>query len=78
MEYPNIRYLDPKKLLVIRSDGTLNQLHVPIRVLVNYQLTDRLHVMTQVFIEEIMPHKGHKIIYRIFDHWYPYWGFTLK
>jgi hypothetical protein len=78
MEYQDIKYLHPKKILAVKRNGMLMELHVPIRVIVIIQFTAELPVNTITHVEEVQPDQKHKIIYRIFDTWYPYWGFTLK
>lgn len=78
MNYENIKYINPRKLLVIKKNGALAELHVPIRVIVVNQLNSALPLNTISYIEEIQPHQKLKIIYRIFDTWYPYWGFQIR
>jgi hypothetical protein len=78
MHYHNIKYIDPNKLLVIKINGQLTELLVPIRVIVVIQFNSTLPVNTLTYVEEIQPDSNHRIIYRIFHTWYPYWGFRIR
>jgi hypothetical protein len=78
MEYQSLKYLDPKILLIVKKNGCLMQLYVPIKAISVHPFNKKIPINTTTYIEEIRPHEKHKIIYRIFDTWYPYWGFRIS
>ena len=78
MNYPDIKYVDPGKLLVIEGTGKLKQLYVPIKVLTIQPLNHRIPPQTFVHVDEIQIHSQYKLVFKVFDSWYPYWAFTIK
>jgi hypothetical protein len=73
-----IKYLDPDKLLVIEASGKIKQLYVPIKGKTNQPLSNKIPGETLIYIEEIRACKEFKLLFRVFNNWYPYWSFSIK
>ena len=71
-----VHYAANNSLLVVNQHGKLRRLHVPIavRTLVD---VGALKMGAHVYVEEISSHKRHRIVYRIFNSWYPHYYFRL-
>ena len=69
-------YAANNSLLVVNQHGKLRRLFVPIavRTLVDVGV---LKMGTHVYVEEVAEHSQHKILYRVFNAWYPYLYFKL-
>jgi hypothetical protein len=72
----NLKVTDPKSLLVITQGGKLRKLFVPIAVKTMLAVGP-LEAGATVYVEEVAEHKKYKIIYRIFNSWYPHSYFKL-
>ena len=70
-----IHFLDPGKLLVIQVSGKIKELYVPIRMTTMVSLNKNIPPFTIVHIEEIQLHREHRLLFRIFGGWYPYWAY---
>lgn len=71
-----IQFVANNSLLVVNPHGKLRRLFFPIavRTLVD---VGTLKMGTHVYVEEISSHKRHRIVYRIFNSWYPHYYFRL-
>jgi hypothetical protein len=76
MDPPEIKYLSNNSLMVVNTVGKMRQLFVPIKVQVIYDTTS-LKKNSWVIVEEVLPHKTHKLIYRIGNKWWSYELFKL-
>jgi hypothetical protein len=77
MDPPQITYIDHNSILVINPMGKIRQIFVPFRVQV-MQDTTILKIHTWVYIEEVMPHDQHKLLYRVTSNWWPYNIFRIQ
>jgi hypothetical protein len=77
MDPPLINYIDHSSILVINSTGKMRQLYVPFRVQCIVDVS-KIPQNTWVYVEEVMPHEKHIIIYRILDLWVPYNCFKIS
>jgi hypothetical protein len=71
-----VYYSTNNSLLVVNQHGNLRRLYVPIAV---KTLVDvgALKMGAHVYVEEVAAHNKHKIVYRVFNVWYPYNYFSL-
>jgi len=77
MDPPHINFIDHKSILVVNPVGRMRQLFAPFKVEV-IQPTSMLIISTWVYVDEIKPHEQYKLLYRIGDHWWPYYIFRLS
>jgi hypothetical protein len=69
-------YHDPRTLMVIQPSRKIKQLFVPIKVQCMTPV-EKIPVNSWVYVVEIQHHLKYRIIYRVFDLWYPYWCFRI-
>ena len=71
-----VHYAANNSLLVVNQHGKLRRMYVPItvRTLVD---VGALKMGAHVYVEEVAAHSTHKILYRVFNVWYPYNYFKL-
>lgn len=77
MDPPYINYLDHDSIMVINSAGRMRQLFVPFKARV-VEPTDTLILNSWVNIEEVYPHREHRLLYRVGNNWWPYYIFRLE
>ena len=77
MDPPQINYIDHNSILLINQNGKMRQLYVPFRVQL-MQDTTILKIHTWVYIEEVMPHDQHKLLYRVTSNWWAYNIFRIQ
>jgi len=68
---PHINYIDHSSIFVINLTGKMRQLYVPFRVQCIVAISN-IPQKTRVYVEEVIPHDKHIIMYRILDFWVPY------
>ena len=71
-----IKYLNPHTLVVINQHGSIRELYTPFRVICTQRIGE-IHTQSSVFVEVVIPHEHHLILYKIFEKWYPYKYFLL-
>ena len=71
-----VHYAANNSLLVVNQHGKLRRLFVPIAVRSHTKVGIILNGST-VYVEEVAEHKVYRIIYRVFNSWYPYYYFRL-
>ena len=76
MDPPHINYVDHQSILIVNPSGAMKQLFVPFQVKVAVSFKG-IPANSLVMVEEVMPHQQHRIIYRIYTLWLPYWYFTI-
>lgn len=76
MDPPQINYVEYNCILLINPTGIMRQIFVPFKVQVLYD-TSTLKKNSWVIVEEIESHKEYKLLYRIMDHWWPYYLFKI-
>ena len=77
MDPPKIKYYDPYSVIVINQNGQMRQLFTPFKAQVVVS-NSAFKINTWVYIEEVLPHEKHRIIYRIGTQWWPYDAFKLE
>ena len=76
MDPPQINYINHNSILIINPKGKIRQLFTPFKVqLIND--TSILKKSSWVVVEEIRQHPKHLLIYRVINHWWPYFIFKL-
>jgi len=73
----NIRFIDERSLLVVTVKGQMRQLFTPFNVQV-LQDTEHFKQNSWVVVEEIRQHPQYMLIYRVFNHWWPYYLFKIE
>jgi hypothetical protein len=76
MDPPNIKYYDEHSVIVINPNGQMRQLFTPFKAQVVVS-NSAFKINTWVYIEEVLLHEKHRIIYRIGSQWWPYDVFKL-
>lgn len=76
MSPTEIKYYDINSVIVINPNGCMRQIFTPFKAQV-VECNSEFKINSCVYIEEVMPHKKHRIIYRIGDKWWPYNTFKL-
>lgn len=71
-----INYVGNSSLLIINQHGKIKQLFVPIRVKCVITIGN-IYENSMLYVEQVEAHQQHRIIYRVFDKWYPYYFFTI-
>ena len=71
-----LNFIDYNSILIINPTGIMRQVFVPFRVQL-LQDTKTLKKDTWVIVEEIECHKDYKLLYRITNHWWPYYLFKI-
>ena len=71
-----IQFIDERSLLVVTVKGQMRQLFVPFNVQV---LRDTAYFKENswVVVEEIRQHPQHMLLFRVFNHWWPYYLFKI-
>ena len=77
MDPPQITYSDHNSILVINPMGKIRQIFVPFRLEV-MQETTIIKMHTLVYIEEVMPHDQHKLLFRVTSNWWAYNIFRIQ
>jgi len=72
-----IQYKNTNSILIINSLGTLRQLFTPFGVECIHPIGN-ICKKSVVFVEQVIPHNEHKIIYLIMGSWYPYGVFKIR
>ena len=73
---PKINYNSNNILLVVNQQGKIRQLFTPFNVKV-LQDTEHFKENSWVVVEEIKQHPQYILLYRVFNHWWPYFIFKL-
>ena len=76
MDPPKINYVNKNTLFVINHKGKIRQLFTPFNVQV-LQATEHFKENSWVVVEEIRQHPQHILLYRVINHWWPYFIFKL-
>ena len=76
MDPPKINYVSNNSLMVVNKQGFIRQLFVPFHVQA-LQDTEHFKENSWVVVEEIRQHPQHLLLYRVFNHWWPYFIFKL-
>ena len=76
MDPPKIKYYDPHSVIVINPIGRMRQVFTPFKAQV-IETNSEFEVNSWLYIEEVLPHEKHRIIYRIGNQWWPYYTFKL-
>ncbi len=76
MDPPKINYLNNNTLMVINPKGKIRQLFTPFNLQV-LQGTNHFKENSWVVVEEIRQHPQHILLYRVINHWWPYYIFRL-
>ena len=76
MDPPKFTFVNNNTLFVINSKGKMRQLFTPFNVQV-LQETEHFKENSWVVVEEIRQHQKHIIIYRVINHWWPYYLFKI-
>lgn len=76
MDPPKLNFIDYNSILIITPTGTMRQLFVPFKVQLLYD-TKTLKKDTWAIVEEIETHRDYKLLYRITNHWWPYYLFKI-
>ncbi len=76
MDPPKLNFVDYNCILIINPTGKMRQLFVPFKVQLLYD-TKVLKKGTWVVVEEIESHRDYKLLYRVTDHWWPYYLFKI-
>ena len=76
MDPPKISYIDHNSIMVINPTGKIKQLFVPFKVKCIYPV-GRISTGSTVFVEQVDSHDKYKILYRIFQEWYPFSCFKI-
>jgi hypothetical protein len=76
MDSPKFTFVNNNTLIVINQKGKMRQLFTPFHVQV---LQDTAHFKENswVVVEEIRQHPQHILLYRVINHWWPYFIFKL-
>ena len=71
-----IQFIDERSLLVVTAKGQMRQLFVPFNVQV---LRDTAYFKENswVVVEAIRQHPQHMLLFRVFNHWWPYYLFKI-
>ena len=72
-----IKFYNPYSLLIVNRKGKLRQLFVPILVKCSYSY-DILKKDSLVYVEQVVANEQYRILYRVFDQWYPYYFFNIN
>lgn len=72
-----INYANSNSIFIINQYGKVKQLFVPIRVkcILSQEL---IRENSLVYVEQVEAHHIYRIVYRIFDTWYPYNCFRIQ
>ena len=76
MDPPKFTFVNNNTLIVINSKGKMRQLYTPFKVQV-LQDTEHFKQNSWVFVEEIRQHPQHILLYRVINHWWPYFIFKI-
>jgi len=76
MDPPHFTFVNNNSLMVINPNGKIRQLFTPFNVQV-LQNTEHFKENSWVVVEEIRQHPQHILLYRVINHWWPYFIFRL-
>jgi hypothetical protein len=76
MDPPQINYIYNNCLLVVNPQGKMRQLFTPFKVQVLYD-TSHFKEKSWVFVEEVKSHPQYILLYRVINHWWPYYVFRI-
>jgi len=68
---------DSRSLLVVDPAGRLRQLYVPFSVQCIEQL-ERIPQNTRVYVDRVVMHPKHRLIYEVHQRFYPYQYFRIN
>ena len=76
MDPPKINYISNNSIMVINNYGCIRQVFTPFRVQV-LQNIEHFKENSWVVVEEVRQHPQHILVYRVINHWWPYYLFRL-
>jgi hypothetical protein len=76
MDPPHFTFVNNNTLMVINTKGKMRQLFTPFHVQV-LQDTEHFKENSWVVVEEIKPHPQFILMYRVINHWWPYYVFRI-
>jgi hypothetical protein len=76
MDPPKINYISNNSIMVVNKQGSLRQLFVPFKVQA-LQKTEHFKVNSWVVVEEVKPHPQFILLYRVINHWWPFFIFKI-
>ena len=76
MDPPKFTFVNKNTLFVINHKGKIRQLFTPFNVQA-LQTTEHFKENSWVVVEEIIQHPQHILLYRVINHWWPYFIFKL-
>jgi hypothetical protein len=77
MHPDQIKFYNPFSLLVVNRKGKLRQLFVPILVKCSHPC-GTIQKDSMVYVEQVTANTQYRILYRVFDKWYPYYFFVIE
>lgn len=75
MNYSNINQ-NPNCILLVNSKGKLRQLFVPFKIQC-VEPIGTIIINTWVYVESVVEHPDYKIMYLIYNKWYPFNCFRI-
>ena len=76
MDPTQFTFVNKNTLFVINHKGKIRQLFTPFNVQA-LQNTEHFKENSWVVVEEIRQHPQHILLYRVINHWWPYFIFKL-
>ena len=76
MDPPQFTFVNKNTLFLINHKGKIRQLFTPFNVQA-LQNTEHFKENSWVVVEEIIQHPQHILLYRVINHWWPYFIFKL-
>jgi hypothetical protein len=76
MDPPQFTFVNNNTLMVINTKGKMRQLFTPFHVQV-LQDTEHFKEKSWVVVEEVKSHPHYILLYRVINHWWPYYVFRI-